>query len=101
MIPAELHILGLTIVFFGVAYLAIYPRLEPKTLKRMIVVDLVLIAVLICIAASVYGGMGVRFSLVLFQTNWWVFTLICAVIVETPFSLWFCRKWGIDLSGKD
>ncbi|MGB3246469.1 MAG: hypothetical protein WBB25_18185 [Sulfitobacter sp.] len=98
--PVELHILGLTVVFFGVAYMAIYPRIEPKTLKRLMAVDIVLLVVLLGIAGSVYAGSRIRFSLVLFQTNWWLFTLLCAIVVETPLFIRFCRKWGIDLSGK-
>lgn len=100
-LPAELHIFGLVLAVMAVAYLAIYPRLEVKTLTRMIGIDLVLIAVLLGIGGSAYYGTGTRFSLILFTTNWWVFTLICALIIETPFFMWFCRKWGIDLSGKD
>lgn len=97
--PAELHILGLIVVFFGVAYFAIYPRLEPKTLQRMMIVDVVLLAVLLLIAASVYAGNSTRFSLILFTTNWWVFTGISALIIEIPFFVWFCRKWDIDITG--
>ena len=62
----------------------------------MLVVDLVLLIVLLGIAGSVYFGAGVAFSLLLFDTNWWVFTLLTALVVEVPFFLWFCEKWGID-----
>lgn len=97
----EVHILGLNLVFFTVCYWAIYPRMEPKTLRRMTMIDLVLIAVLLGIAGSVYMGQGVSFTLLFFETRWWVFTLVTALVVELPFFFWFCRKWGIDLNEWD
>lgn len=97
----ELHIFGLNLVFFAIAYLVIYPRVEPKTLGRLVLINLVLIVVLLGIAGSVYYGTGTQFSLVLFDTKWWVFTLVCAVVVETPLFLWFCKRWDIDLNGDD
>ena len=97
--PVELHILGLIVVFFGVAYFTIYPRMEPKNVTRMVQIDVVLFAILLLIAGSVYFGKGMRFSLILFDANWWVFTIICASLIEIPFFVWFCRKWGIDLTG--
>ena len=100
-LPAELHILGLVLMVFCVAYFAIFPKVENKTLHRLMFVDLALVGVLLAIAGSVYANTGVRFSLLVMDVNWWVFTLITAAIVEIPFFLWFCRKWGIDLSGDE
>ena len=100
-IPAELHILGLVLMVFCVAYFAIFPRLKDKALHRLMLVDLALVCILLAMAGSVYADTGTRFSLVVIDVNWWNFTLITAVIVEVPFFLWFCRKWGIDLSGDD
>jgi hypothetical protein len=100
-LPAELHIIGLVLVVMGVAYCAIYPRMQVKTIRRMMLIDLLLIGALLGIAATVYAGTGTRFSLIFFTTNWWVFTLIAAMVIETPFFIWFCRKWGIDLGGRD
>ena len=101
ILPAELHILGLVLMVFCVTYFAIFPRLKNKTVQRLMFVDLAMVGVLLAIAGSVYGDTGTRFSLLVIDVNWWIFTLVTALIVEIPFFLWFCRKWDIDLSGED
>lgn len=85
----------------AVAYLGIYPRMEPKSLKRMMKIDLVLGLVMLGIAGSVYFGTGIRFSLLIGQTYWWVFTLLVAFFIEIPLFMWFCKKWGIDPTNLD
>ncbi len=100
-LPAELHVFGLILMVYCVGYFAVFPRIENKTLQRLMMADLVLLVVLLGITGSVYANTGARFSLLVVEVKWWVFTLITAVIVEIPFALWFCRKWGIDLSGDD
>ena len=77
----EMHILGMVIVFFALAYLFIYPRQQVKTLRRLIVVDAILLVALLVIAASVYLGKGVAFTLVFFDTWWWLYTLVVAMVV--------------------
>jgi len=101
ILPAELHILGLIVAVFCIAYFAIYPKMRDKRLSRMMYIDLALFVVLFGIAGSVYAGTGMRFSLLVVQVNWWVFTLIAAILIEIPFFVWFCRKWGIDMTGRD
>lgn len=100
-IPAELHVLGLVLMVFCVAYFAIFPKVKDKTLHRLMLIDLALVGILLAMAGSVYVGTGTPFSLLVIYVPWWVFTLITAVIVEVPFFLWFCRTWGIDLSGDE
>ena len=97
----ELHILGLVIVFFAVAYLFIYPRLQKKSLRRLMQVDLLLFVVLLVIAGSVYYGTQTSFTLLFFETWWWLYTIIIGAIVETPLFLWFARRWNIDLDKLD
>ena len=99
--PPELHILGLVLLFYAVAYLAIYPRLVKKTLKRLMGVDAVLMLILLGIAATGYYGTNTSFTLLFFETWWWVYTLALALIIETPLFLWFARKWDIDLTNLD
>lgn len=99
--PPELHIISLIIAILAVAYLGIYPRMEPKTLARLMRIDMALGVVTLAIAGSVYLNTGTRFSLGLFAVPWWLFTIIMAFLIELPLFLWFCRKWGIDLNDLD
>jgi len=97
--PIELHCIGLIVVFYGVTYLLVYPRIKEKSLMALMRYDAVAMIMLLGMAWWLYAGSGLRFSLLFFQTNWFVFTLVMALLIEMPFTLWFCRKWGIDLRG--
>ncbi|UWR20900.1 hypothetical protein [Sulfitobacter sp. S190] len=82
-----------TIIF---AYLVVYPRMEPKSFRRMMHYDLVLSALLMVAVGSVYFGQGIAFSLIFIQAPWWVFTLVAALLIELPFCLMFCKKHGLS-----
>lgn len=81
----------------GFAYVAVYTRMQTKTLGRIAVLDTGLTAVLLLAVGSVYYGSGIGFSLLLFTVPWWAFACLSMAIVEMPLAIWFCRKYGIDL----
>ncbi len=94
----EIHVLGLVIVFFTVAYVFVLPRIPDLTARKLRNTDLVMTIVLMVIAASVYFGSGTSFTLLFFETWWWIYTLAVSLAVETPLAIWFCRKRGITWS---
>ena len=93
----EIQILILVGVILGVAYLGIFPTLQEKTLNRMMAIDLVLTALALTVAGALFWGSGVGFSLILFETNWAVFTVLCFGLIEIPLFLSFAKKHGISL----
>lgn len=99
--PPELKILGLVIAVHALAYLIIYPRMQPKSLRRMMRIDLVISAAVLALVGSVYFGSGTGFTLLIFSTSWWVFTLLVSAVIEVPLFMWFCNKWGLNLNGDD
>ena len=99
--PPELHVLGLAVVCYGLAYWLIFPRLERKTLPRLALVDGMVTLALLAVAGFYYLGTGTRFSIGITETYWWVFTLLAAAAVEIPLLVVFYRRWGIDLFGDD
>ena len=50
-------------------------------------------------AGALFAGSGTRFSLILFDTNWFGFTLLSSMAMELPLFLWFCKKHDIDRPG--
>ena len=96
-IAPELQILILNIVILGVAYLGIYPSLQQKTLNKIMLIDLVLTGLALLVAGGWFMGTGVGFSLILFEANWVVFTLLTLFLMEVPVFLWFAKKHGIPL----
>jgi hypothetical protein len=91
----ELQLLVINAVILGVAYGGIYPSFRNLTYKRMAIADLVLTGVSPGAAGGLFGGSGVSFSLVLFETNWLVFSLLTCLAMEWPLFHWFCRKRGL------
>ncbi|MFQ1702194.1 hypothetical protein ACJ5NV_16530 [Loktanella agnita] len=94
----EAQILILNSVILGMAYLAIYPGMAQKTLPRMIVIDMVLSALALTVVGALFWGTGVRFSLIVFNSHWVVFTIVTFMLMELPLFLRFAHKHGINLS---
>ncbi|SFS09536.1 hypothetical protein [Yoonia litorea] len=98
-VAPELQILILNAVILGVAYLGIYPTLQEKTLNKIMVIDLLLTGLALLVAGGWFMGTSVGFSLLLFEANWVVFTLVTLFVMEVPVFLWFAKKHGIPLDG--
>ena len=97
-IAPELQILILNTVVLGVAYLGIYPSLQDKTLNKIMAIDLVLTALVLIVAGGWFLGTDIGFSLLFFEANWVVFTLITLFVMEVPIFFWFARKHGIPIT---
>jgi hypothetical protein len=97
----ELQILILNAVILCVAYLGIYPSLQTKTLNKIMIIDVVLTVLAVVVAGAWFSGTDVVFWLVLFETNWLVFSLVTLFAMEVPAFLWFARKHGISLDFDD
>lgn len=97
----EVQILILVGVILGVAYLGIFPSMDEKTLNRMMAVDIVLSAIALTVAGALFWGTGIRFNLLLFDTNWFIFTIVSFAVIEVPLFLQFAKAHGIKLNGDD
>ena len=93
----EAQILILNGVILGVAYLGIYPSLQDKTLNRIMAIDLVLSVLAVTVAGALFWGTGTAFTLLFFDVNWLVFSIITLVAMETPLFLNFAKRHGIKL----
>ncbi len=100
-ITPEVQILVLNGLILAVAYLGIFPTLEQKTLNRMMAIDFVLTAVALVVAGAWFWGTGVTFTLLFFETNWFMFTIVCFALLEIPLFLRFAKAHGIRLDGRD
>ena len=99
-----LTILALNVVAYGLAYRVLYPRLVGRDTGRMMRADAIVIAIILGIGFLLFHGQGHRFSLILFDTNWVVMTVVVGAAVEIPFLLDYMRRFGItwqDFGGGD
>lgn len=97
----EAQLLIINGVILAVAYLGIYPSLEEKTLNRIMTIDVVLSVLALTVAGALFWGTNVSFSLVLFDTNWAVFTIVTLFVMEVPLFLHFAKQNGIKLFEDD
>lgn len=93
----EATVLIINAVFMAYAYLWAYPAIVRKTISAIMLRDTAISLAALLVAGMLYWDTGVRFSLILFDTNWAVFSIIILIIFETPLSFWFVRKYDIDI----
>lgn len=93
---------NLTVIALG--YFVVYPRFAGANVRRLMVNDLVASLVALLVVGYAYAGSDQSFTLVVAEVGWLPFTLVTFFALETPFFLWYCRRWGISadrLSGRD
>lgn len=93
----EAQILILNGVILGFAYLGIYPSLREKTLNRIMAIDMVLTVIALVVAGGLFWGTGQALTLLFFESNWAVFTLVTLFVIEMPLFFNFAKRHGISL----
>lgn len=101
VVSPEAQILILVGLILAVAYLGIFPTLEEKTLNKLMLIDFGLNVLALVVAGGWFWGTGVQFTLLFFETNWAVFTIVCYALIEIPIFLRFAKVHGIRLDGRD
>lgn len=92
----ELQVFVIVAAILLFSYFVIYPLLKPQTMQRMAVYDFVLLLITLLIIGLRFGGTDTVFSMRVIGTNWLVFTVIIAMVLEAPLFLWYVRKHGMD-----
>ena len=93
--------LTVNVVFLAFAYLWAYPSLTEKTWRAIIIRDVAISVAVLVVSAGLFMGRGLTFSLILFDTNWVVFTIMTMIAMETPLFLWFAQKHGLSFDDRD
>ena len=91
----EATILIANAIFLAFAYLWVYPTLAAKSINLIMAYDLAISAAALLVAGLLFWGSGISFSLILFHTNWAVFSIITLLIIEAPLFAWFAKKHGL------
>ncbi|WP_440055233.1 hypothetical protein ACSLBF_03510 [Pseudoalteromonas sp. T1lg65] len=97
----ETTLLLLNLVILSIAYLFIYPRLKEKSIASLAKQDLLATGVSLAVAASLYYNSDTAFSLLFFDSNWVIFSIVAFSIIEAPFVYWFIKKYKIALREPD
>lgn len=90
---ATLLIINATLLAF--AYLWAYPSLPQKSWRAIMWRDAVVTVAALVLAGLLFADRSLSFSLILFDTNWFVFSFATFSIMEIPFFMWFARKYDL------
>lgn len=97
----EFIILTVNAVFLGFAYLWAYPSLPQKTWRAIMTRSVAISCAAILVSAALFAGRRIPFDLVIFDTNWFVFSALTLFVMEIPLFLWFSQKYDITLDDDD
>jgi len=92
---AELLIIGLNTAVVLLAYLVVYPAFCGANGWRIAANDLLATATVLIVSGLLFAGTGVSFSLLFFSTNWFWFTLLSYLTIETPLMFWYFNKHNV------
>lgn len=91
----ELLVVFTVLVTLVAAYFWIYPTYAGSDVVKMAWLDLAVGAAPLAVAAVLFWEPNPRFSLVFFETNWFLFTLITYAILELPLFVLYVKARGL------
>ena len=98
---AELSIISPALVVNVGCYLYIYPKIAGNNIDKLALWDLVPWSFVLVLVGYKYWGTDYEFSLLLFNTNWFWFTVIVYSAIEIPFFIWYCKKYNVSFEMKE
>jgi hypothetical protein len=88
----ELSITLLNAVIIVIAYVWVYPTLAGKNINKVAIFDCVTSGIALVIVANKYWGSGIELKFLLFELNWFWFTLLNYSVIEIPVAIWYFRS---------
>jgi hypothetical protein len=92
----ELLVVFYILATLAVAYLWFYPKVIGNNVKLMAWVDVLITGIPVGISALLFWTEDPSFRLVFFDTNWFFFTIIAMVLIETPIFLLYLRARNLS-----
>ena len=91
----ELIVIFVIIVTLAVGYLVVYPKVAGNDVRKMAWLDVAFTLVPFIVSALLFWQSDPAFSLIFFDTNWFVFTLITMTVIEIPVLALYLRARGL------
>lgn len=96
-IPPEIVALAIVLIVLGLGYQVLHPRLAGNDLKKLVLNDVLAMGAAILCVGWLYWDSQLKFSLIFFDVNWFLFTLISYSILEIPLFNRYIKKHKINL----
>ena len=95
MAQPEVIIILVNLAIVLSAYCYIYPKFAGKNLNKVSVYDLVLSLLSVLIAGTLFWGQGIEFNAIVFELNWFWFSILTYLLLELPLLFWYYKKQGV------
>lgn len=92
----ELIVIFVIIVTLAIGYLLVYPKVAGNDVRRMAWLDVALTLIPFGVSALLFWQSDPAFSLIFFDTNWFVFTLVTLSIIEIPVLILYLKARGLS-----
>jgi hypothetical protein len=92
----ELLVVFYILATLAVAYLWFYPKVIGNNVKLMAWMDILVTGIPVGISAVLFWNENPSFNLVFFDANWFFFTIIAMVLIETPIFLLYLKARNLS-----
>jgi hypothetical protein len=93
----ELSILALNLIIILLAYLSIYPKLAGNSVNKIAFYDALTSGFALLVVGFNYWGSGYEFDLLIFDVNWFWFTIVTYFLIEIPIMVWYFKNQKVKL----
>jgi hypothetical protein len=93
---SELLVVFYILATLAVAYLWFYPKVIGNNVKLMAWMDILVTGIPVGISAVLFWTQDPSFRLVFFDTNWFFFTILAMVLIETPIFLLYLKARNLS-----
>lgn len=91
----EVMVLMLNSVIVAIAYFFVYPVLCGDDVNRIVANDLCSSVISIGICGFLFWEQGIAFDTIVFDSNWFWFSLITYAVIEFPVFIFYATKHGL------
>ena len=91
----ELLIISLNIIILLITYFYICPRFVGSNIKKLIINCRIAISIALFISGIIFANTNTEFNMLLFKTNWFLFTFITYLIIEAPLATKYIKKHNL------
>lgn len=94
----ELQVILFTLGVILLGYLSIMPKIAGNNVNRLIALDIVFAVFVLGVVGAKFSGLDIRFSLIVLDTNWFLFSLICYLCLESPLAYWYIKTYRVQIN---
>ena len=92
---SELSIVVLNLIALATAYLYIYPKYGGNDVKRLVWLDTAVGGVALLVLAPFNWGSPSDYTLIDFDTSWWIFAILTYTLLEIPLFYFYVKARGL------